>query len=67
MMAWFGIRGIGSIYYLMHAIHQGLPRPLGEPIVAITLAAATVPIVLDGMSVRPMMHLCGKLKLPQAP
>ena len=25
MIGWFGIRGIGSIYYLMYTIHQGLP------------------------------------------
>ncbi|KAF0101493.1 MAG: Na+/H+ antiporter [bacterium] len=25
-ISWFGIRGIGSIYYLMYAINQGLPR-----------------------------------------
>lgn len=63
MIGWFGIRGIGSIYYLMYAIHQGLPRPLAEPIVAITLAAVTVSIVLHGMSVRPIMHLYRKQKV----
>lgn len=63
MIGWFGIRGIGSIYYLMFAIHHGLPRPLAEPIVAITLAAVTVSIVLHGMSVRPIMHLYRKQKV----
>ncbi|WP_316366639.1 cation:proton antiporter domain-containing protein [Candidatus Thiodiazotropha sp. CDECU1] len=67
MMAWFGIRGIGSIYYLMYAINHGLPQPLVEPIVAITLAAVTVSIVLHGMSVRPIMHFYRKRKIPQAP
>ena len=67
MMAWFGIRGIGSIYYLMYAINHGLPQPLVEPIVAITLAAVTVSIVLHGMSVRPIMHFYRKRKTPQAP
>lgn len=28
--AWFGIRGIGPVYYLMYAVHHGLPRPLAE-------------------------------------
>jgi NhaP-type Na+/H+ or K+/H+ antiporter len=67
MIGWFGIRGIGSIYYLMYAIHQGLPRPLGESIVAITLAAVTVSIVLHGMSVRPIMHFYWKRKVAQDP
>ena len=37
MIAWLGIRGIGSIYYLMHAIDHGLANPLAEQITAITL------------------------------
>jgi NhaP-type Na+/H+ or K+/H+ antiporter len=60
MIAWFGIRGIGSIYYLMYAIDHGLPRSLAEQITAITLAAVTLSIVLHGISVRPMMHLYWK-------
>jgi sodium/hydrogen antiporter len=60
MVAWFGIRGIGSIYYLMYAIAHGLPRPLAEQLTAITLAAVTVSIVLHGISVRPMMRLYWK-------
>ncbi|MGA7178467.1 MAG: cation:proton antiporter [Thiobacillaceae bacterium] len=62
MIAWFGVRGIGSVYYLMYAIHHGLPLDLAEPIMAITLAAVTVSIVLHGISVRPMMHLYGRRK-----
>jgi len=65
MIGWFGIRGIGSIYYLMYAIHQGLPRPLAEPIVAITLAAVTGSIVLHGMSALPIMLLYRKRKVAQ--
>jgi NhaP-type Na+/H+ or K+/H+ antiporter len=30
LISWFGIRGIGSIYYLMYAINRGLPRSLAE-------------------------------------
>ena len=67
MIAWFGIRGIGSVYYLMYAIHHGLPRPLADQIMAITLAAVTVSIVLHGVSVRPMMHLYWRRKLRQDP
>ena len=67
LIAWFGIRGIGSVYYLMYAIHHGLPRPLAEQIAAITLAAVTISIVLHGISVRPMMHLYLRRKMGQAP
>jgi NhaP-type Na+/H+ or K+/H+ antiporter len=60
MIAWFGIRGIGSVYYLMYEISHGLSRPLAEKITAITLAAITVSIVLHGISVRPIMRLYWK-------
>ena len=57
LMSWFGIRGIGSIYYLMYAINHGLPFALAEPIVAVTLATVTVSIVLHGISVTPLMAI----------
>jgi NhaP-type Na+/H+ or K+/H+ antiporter len=60
MIAWFGIRGIGSVYYLMYAISHGLSSPLAEQLAATTLAAITVSIVLHGISVRPIMRLYWK-------
>jgi len=57
LIAWFGIRGIGSIYYLMYAINHGLPRSLAEEIVALTLTVVAVSIVVHGISVTPLMSL----------
>ncbi len=65
LIAWFGIRGIGSVYYLMYSIHHGIPRPMAEQITAITLATVTVSILLHGISVRPMMHLYRKRQARQ--
>jgi len=62
LIAWFGIRGIGSIYYLMYAINQGLPRPLAEEIIALTLIVVAVSIVLHGISVTPLMSLYARRK-----
>ena len=62
MIGWFGIRGIGSIYYLMFAVHQGLPVPLAEQIVAITLAAVAASILMHGISVQPVMRHYRKRK-----
>ncbi len=63
MIAWFGIRGIGSVYYLMYAIDHGLPQPLAEQIIAVTLAVITVSIVLHGISVRPIMRFYRRRKV----
>jgi NhaP-type Na+/H+ or K+/H+ antiporter len=65
MIAWFGIRGIGSVYYLMYAVHHGLTTPISEQIMSITLATVAVSIVLHGISVRPMMHLYWRRKARQ--
>lgn len=54
-------------YGLKYAIHHGLPRFLAERIMAITLAAATISIVLHGITVQPMMHLDWRRKLRQDP
>lgn len=62
LISWFGIRGIGSIYYLMYAINHGLPHTLAEPIVAVTLATVTVSIVLHGISVTPLMAIYARRK-----
>jgi sodium/hydrogen antiporter len=56
LISWFGIRGIGSVYYLMFAVNHGLPRELGAYLMAITLAAVTASIVLHGISVTPLMN-----------
>jgi len=62
LISWFGIRGIGSIYYLMYAINHGLPQSLAEQIVALTLTTVTVSIVLHGISVTPLMGLYARRK-----
>ena len=55
LIAWFGIRGIGSIYYMMYAIGHGLSVPLAEQMISIVLAAVAASIVVHGISVTPLM------------
>ena len=62
LIAWFGIRGIGSVYYVMYAINHGLPRPLAEEIMAYTLITVAASIVLHGISVTPLMNRYGRRK-----
>lgn len=59
-MAWFGIRGIGSLYYLMYAVNHGLPPALAEDFVGITLATVAVSILVHGLSGTPMMRRYGR-------
>ena len=55
LTAWFGIRGIGALYYLSFAIAHGLPRSLAEPVLALSLATVATSIVVHGVSVTPLM------------
>ncbi len=55
LIGWFGIRGIGSLYYLMYAVNHGLPAPLAQTLVSLTLAVVVTSIVVHGISVTPLM------------
>lgn len=56
MTGWFGVRGIGSLYYLMYAIENGLPEALSLQLIQMTLIVVTLSIVLHGISVKPLME-----------
>jgi NhaP-type Na+/H+ or K+/H+ antiporter len=56
LIAWFGIRGIGSVYYLTYAMQHGLPETLGRTLAALVLAAVAVSAVVHGISVTPLMR-----------
>ncbi|MGO9443936.1 MAG: cation:proton antiporter [Thiobacillaceae bacterium] len=55
MVGWFGVRGIGSLYYLMYAIQHGLPEDLALELIHLTLIAVSLSIVFHGTSVKPLM------------
>ena len=57
MTGWFGVRGIGSLYYLMYAIESGLPEALSLQLIQMTLIVVTLSILLHGTSVKPLMAL----------
>ncbi len=56
MMAWFGIRGIGSLYYLSYSLTHGLNDNIAE-IVGITLSVVAISILLHGVSSQPLLDL----------
>ena len=57
MAGWFGVRGIGSLYYLMYAIQHGLPEDLALDLIQLTLIVVTLSIIIHGTSVKPLMGL----------
>ena len=60
LIGWFGIRGIGSLYYLMYAINHGLDPALAQVLTTLTLSVVVASIVLHGISVTPLMAMYEK-------
>jgi NhaP-type Na+/H+ or K+/H+ antiporter len=56
LMGWFGIRGIGSLYYLTYAITHGLPAELAERLAGLTLLVIAASVLIHGISVTPLMN-----------
>lgn len=59
LTAWFGIRGIGSIYYLMFAVTHGLPATVARDLVVVVLVVVATSVVVHGTSVTPIMKRYG--------
>jgi sodium/hydrogen antiporter len=55
-IAWFGIRGFGSIYYLMYAIVHGVSDEIARLLMGTTLAVVATSVVVHGVSVTPLMR-----------
>lgn len=49
LMGWFGIRGIGSLYYLSYALNHGL-RGDNSDLVGITLSVVALSVVVHGVT-----------------
>jgi len=66
IMGWFGVRGIGSIYYLMYAINHGLPKKLAGDLIEITIVVVMLSIIVHGTSVNLILDRFWKKKNQQA-
>ena len=55
LMGWFGIRGIGSLYYLVFVLQYDWPLEQKQYLVSLVLTAVTVSILLHGISATPLM------------
>ncbi len=56
-IGWFGIRGIGSIYYLMFAVEHDLPEGLAVRLTQFVLTIVALSIFAHGLTVTPLMKL----------
>jgi NhaP-type Na+/H+ or K+/H+ antiporter len=56
LMAWFGIRGIGSLYYLMFVLGYWRHPDLTDRFVSLVLTVVAVSILVHGISATPLME-----------
>ncbi len=54
LVAWFGIRGVASIYYAMFAVGQGLGAGAARELTAITLVVLASSIAMHGLTAVPL-------------
>jgi len=55
LIAWFGIRGVGSLYYLTYAIGHGMPPELARVVSDLVVITVSISVVVHGVSVTPIM------------
>jgi sodium/hydrogen antiporter len=55
LIGWLGIRGVGSLFYLLYALQQGVGGALGREIVSACLLAITASVFVHGVSTTPLM------------
>jgi len=56
MIGWFGIRGIGSVFYLLLALREGVQGRVAETLVSLTLWTVVASIVAHGLTAQPLMQ-----------
>jgi NhaP-type Na+/H+ or K+/H+ antiporter len=55
LFGWFGIRGVGSLYYLAYAFGNGLKGEAAEQIAWITYTTIVASVIIHGISSTPLM------------
>jgi len=67
LIGWFGIRGIGSLFYLFYALNHGLSDSVAALCTDLTLSVVALSILLHGISTQPILarYEQGKNKSPK--
>jgi NhaP-type Na+/H+ or K+/H+ antiporter len=55
LVGWFGVRGIGSLYYLAYALVERRDLARADELTALVVTVVALSIVLHGVSTRPLL------------
>lgn len=65
LIAWFGLRGIGSLYYVAFAVGHGVDGADAELLTSLTLATIAGSVIVHGISVTPLLKRYPSDKRPR--
>ena len=54
LLGWFGIRGIGSLYYLAYALNHGL-KTNADDLISLVISIIALSILIHGLSAQPIL------------
>ncbi|MNN79419.1 hypothetical protein D3C81_1960640 [compost metagenome] len=55
LLGWFGIRGIGSLYYLFYALNHGMLTAVAVDSTNLILSVVALSILVHGLTVQPLL------------
>lgn len=55
LMGWFGIRGIGSLYYLAYALTHGLDPGVARTVADLSISVVALSVLVHGASATPLL------------
>jgi NhaP-type Na+/H+ or K+/H+ antiporter len=64
LIGWFGIRGIGSLYYLFYVLNHGLNPSMATLCTDLTLSVVALSILVHGISTQPVLARYEQRKKP---
>ncbi len=67
LCGWFGIRGVGSIYYLTYAFGHELKGETAEKIAWITFTTIVISVIVHGITATPLMNWYDRRIKPKVP
>jgi NhaP-type Na+/H+ or K+/H+ antiporter len=65
LVAWFGIRGVGSLFFLALALQFGITGPDAQTLLSACLGCLAMSIGLHGISATPLMNWYQRRRAPR--
>jgi len=62
LMGWFGIRGIGSVYYLTYVVAHGVGGATAHELATVTFTIVALSILVHGTTVTPLMAFYRRMR-----